>query len=59
MSLSLCHFYVDKLDKLHMDYHQISNISYTKSQNLIVSHLVLQLSLANLLKPCVKLKMKM
>ena len=40
-------------------YRQISNISRTKSQNLTVSCLVLQLSLPNLLKPCVKLKMKM
>ena len=36
-----------------------SNISRTKSQNLNVSPLVLQLSLPNLLKSCVKLWMKM
>ena len=40
-------------------YRQISNISHTKSQNLNVSPLVLQLSLPNLLKPCVKLRMEM
>ena len=40
-------------------YRQISNIRRTKSQNLIVSRLVLQLSLPNLLKPCIKLRMKM
>ena len=40
-------------------YRQTSNISCTKSQNLNVSHLVLQLSLANPLKPCVKSRMKM
>ena len=36
------------------NYHQISNISCTKSQILHVSHLVLQLYLCNLLKPGVK-----
>ena len=41
------------------DYRQISNISHTNSQNLIVSRLVLQLSLPNPLKPGVKLRMKM
>ena len=40
-------------------YHQISNISGTKSQNLNVCRLVLQLSLHNLLKPGVKSRMKM
>ena len=40
-------------------YHQISNISSTKSQNLNVSHLVLQLSLCNILKPGVEWRMKM
>ena len=40
-------------------YRQISNIRLTKSQNLIVSHLVLKLFLCNILKPCVKSKMKM
>ena len=34
-------------------YRQISNKRRTKSQNLNVSHLVLQLSLPNLLKPCI------
>ena len=36
------------------EYHQTSNISHTKSQNLNVSHLVLKLSLPNPLKPGVK-----
>ena len=36
-----------------------SNISHTKSQNLDVSRLVLQLSLSNPLKPGVKSRMKM
>ena len=40
-------------------YHQISNISQTKSQNLNVSHLVLQLSLPIPLKPGVKSRMNM
>ena len=40
-------------------YCQISNISRTKSQNLHISRLVLQLSLPNSLKPGVKWKMKM
>ena len=39
-------------------YPQISNIRCTKSQNLNVSCLVLQLSLRNLLKPGVKSRMK-
>ena len=38
---------------------QISNISHTKSQTLNASRLVLHLSLPNLLKPCLKSKMKM
>ena len=36
-----------------------SSISLTEFQNLNVSHLVLQLSLLNPLKPGVKLRMKM
>ena len=35
----------------HNNYHKISNISCTKSPNLIVSRLVLQLSLPNPMKP--------
>ena len=35
-------------------YRQISNIRHTKSPNLNVSHLILQVSLCNLLKPGVK-----
>ena len=38
--------------------HQISNVSHTKSQNLNLSHLILQLSLPNSLKPGVKSRMK-
>ena len=38
---------------------KIPNISHTKSPNLIVSCLVLQLSLPNPMKPGVKLRMKM
>ena len=41
------------------DYRKISNIRRTKSQNLNVSRLVLQLSLSNPMKPGVKSKMKM
>ena len=41
------------------NYHQVSNIRRTKSQNLMVSHLVLQSSLANPKKTDVKLRMKM
>ena len=40
-------------------YCQTSNISYTKSQNLDVSRLVLHLSLLNPLRPDVMLRMKM
>ena len=40
-------------------YRKISNISRTKSQNLNVSRLVLQLSLPNPMKPGVKSRMKM
>ena len=40
-------------------YRKTSCISRTKSQNLNVSHLVLQLSLPNPLNPTVKLRMKM
>ena len=40
------------------DYRQISNIGHTEFQNLNVSHLVLQLYLCNILKPGVKLRIK-
>ena len=40
------------------DYHKISNISHTKSQNLNDPGLVLQLTLPNPLKPGVKSRMK-
>ena len=42
-----------------VNYHKISNISCTKSHNLNDSHLALQLSLPNPLKPGVKSRMKM
>ena len=45
--------------RIEYQYHQISNVSLTKCQNLNVSGLVLQLSLCNLLEPGVKSKMKM
>ena len=40
------------------DYCKISNISHTKSPNLTVSRLVLQLSMPNPMKPGVKSRMK-
>ena len=40
------------------DYRQVSNIRRIEYQNLKVSCLVLQLSLPNLLKPCVQLRIK-
>ena len=40
-------------------YHKVSNIRCTKSENLSDCRLVLQLPLANPLKPGVKLRMKM
>ena len=40
-------------------YRQTYNIGRNKSQNLIASRLVLQLSLPNRLKPSVKSRMKM
>ena len=40
-------------------YRKTSSISHTKSQNLTVSRVVLQLSLPNPLKPGVKSSMKM
>ena len=45
--------------ELETKYRQTSNISRTKSQNLNVSRLVLQLSLPNPLKPGIKSRMKM
>ena len=41
------------------DYHKISNIRRTESQNLNDFRLVLHLSMSNLLKPAVKSRMKM
>ena len=56
----------DSYDDLNMplwvekaDYHQVSNISHTKSQTLNVFCLVLQLFLSNPLKPGIKSRMKM
>ena len=40
-------------------YYQISNIKHTKSKNWNVSHLILQLSLPNPLKPGAKSIIKM
>ena len=48
--LKLIHVYI---------YPQASNVRHTKSQNSNVSHLILQLSMPNPLKPGVKLRMKM
>ena len=45
--------------KSHLTYRKISNIRRTKYPNLNVSHLALQLSLPNPMKPGVKLRMKM
>ena len=47
------------VDPMNYAYREISNISRTQSANINVSHLVLQLFLPNLLKPGVKLRMKM
>ena len=44
---------------ININYRQTFNISSTKSQNVNVSGLILQLSLCNLLKPGVKSRMKM
>ena len=44
---------------LYLKYSKVSNIRCTKCKNLNVSHLSLQLSLRNILKPSVKWKMKM
>ena len=41
------------------NYRKVSNIRRTKSQNLNISRLGLQLSLRNILKPGVKWRMKM
>ena len=47
------------LETLELYYRKISNIGRTKSPNLNVSRLVLQLSLPNPIKPGVKSRMKM
>ena len=52
--------WINRNKSQHMTmYHQTSDIKHTKSQNLNVSRLVLQLSLPNQFKPGVKLGMKM
>ena len=45
--------------QLKSQYRKVSNIRRAKSQNLSISHLGLQLSLSNMLKPCVQWRMKM
>ena len=47
------------LEPLCWNYRKVSNIRRTKFQNLRVSCPVLQLSWPNLLKPCIKSRMKM
>ena len=44
---------------VNINYHKVSNISCTKSPNLDVSRLVVQLSSPNPMKPGVKSRMKM
>ena len=60
--VALCYSEIEEkheFELLQMSYNQTSNIRHTKSQNLNVSCLALQLSLCNLLKPGVKLRIKM
>ena len=52
--VSMCYWPV-----LEENYRKVSNIRCTESQNLNVSHLGLQLSLRNILKPSIKWRMKM
>ena len=64
LSSIVLHHKWNKIDRIEekvvkQNYRQISNIRYTKSQNLNVSRLVLQLSLYGLLKSGVKSRMKM
>ena len=54
---NLCSAYVTSV--LYAIYRKISNIRRAKFQNLSGFRPVLQLSLPNLLKPCVKSRMKM
>ena len=56
----MCHFRSKevKLIIIVKCYHETSNISRTKSQSVNVFRLVLQLSLPNPLKPCVKSRME-
>ena len=58
MALDCVHQMTVHIDKIDI-YHQISSIKHKKSKNLNVSHLVLQLSLPDPLKPGVKWRMKM
>ena len=55
----ISHSFEISWDLVIRTYRKTSSISRTKPQNLNVSHLVLQLSLPNSLKPNVKLRMKM
>ena len=55
----LCIHTTFQIPKWMQTYRQISNIRCTKSSNLKIYRLVLQLSLCNLLKPGVESKMKM
>ena len=54
-----CQTFFSCLSALFVYYRKISNIRRTKSLNLNVSRLVLQLSLPNPMKPGVKSRMKM
>ena len=58
VKINLANFRINK-SKLDLMYRQTSNISRTKTQNLIVPCLVLQLSLSNPMKPGLKSRMKM
>ena len=60
--LQMCEFFLMALEKLHSHcstYRKISNTRRTKSLNLNVSPLGLQVSLRNILKPSVGWRMKM
>ena len=50
---------LQNIDQIEEIYSKVSNISGTKSQNLSISHLGLQLSFSNRLKQSVQWRMKM
>ena len=50
---------IHDMEAPHIIYRKISNIRRTKSQNLIDSRIVLQLSLPNPLMPVIKSRMNM